>query len=102
MLNIGKTGIFCKSVTGKVNRKSKVERKDRKSRKIFKNSSSAYRKFHNTTSILLAMRDNITHATSKDKVTMAILADFSKAFDAVAYESALKLHERDFSKSWYW
>lgn len=59
-------------------------------RAILKNLSSAYRKGHNTTTVLLAMRDDIIHAMSKGEVTMAILADFSKAFDTVAYETVLQ------------
>jgi hypothetical protein len=67
---------------------------------ILKNSSSAYRKGHNTTTVLLAMRDDIIHAMSKGEVTMAILADFSKAFHTVAYETVLKkLRGQGFSKS---
>jgi hypothetical protein len=65
-----------------------------------KNSPSAYRKGHNTTTVLPAMRDDIIHAMSKGEVTMAILADFSKAFDTVAYETVLKkLRGQGFSKS---
>ena len=46
------------------------------------------------------MRDDIIHAMSKGEVTMAILADFSKAFDTVAYETVLKkLRGQVFSKS---
>ena len=67
---------------------------------ILKNTSSAYRKGHNTTSVLLAVRDDIIRAMSKGEVTMAVLADFSKAFDTVAYEIVLnKLHKQGFSKS---
>jgi hypothetical protein len=67
---------------------------------ILKNSSRAYRKGHNTTTVLLAMRDVIIHAMNKGEVTMAILADFSKAFDTVAYETVLKkLRGHGFSKS---
>ena len=40
--------------------------------RILKNSSSAYRKGHNTTTVLPAMRDDIIHAMSKGEVTMAI------------------------------
>jgi hypothetical protein len=46
------------------------------------------------------MRDVIIHAMNKGEVTMAILADFSKAFDTVAYETVLKkLRGHGFSKS---
>ena len=46
---------------------------------ILKESLGAYRKGHSTTTVLLAMRDNILHSIKRGEVTMAILADFSKA-----------------------
>ena len=59
---------------------------------------STYSKEHNTTTVLLAMRDDILRAMQRE-VTMAVLADYSKAFDAVAYETVLrKLHGLGFSK----
>ena len=46
------------------------------------------------------MKDNITCAVKSGEVTLAILADFSKAFDTVAYKTVLnKLHHLGFSKS---
>ena len=59
---------------------------------------STYSKEHNTTTVLLAMRDDILRATQRE-VTIAVLADYSKAFDTVAYETVLrKLHGLGFSK----
>ena len=47
------------------------------------------------------MRDNILHSMKRGGVTMAILADFSKAFDTVAYKTVLKkMHKVGFSKSY--
>ena len=41
------------------------------------------------------------HSMKRGEVTMAILADFSKAFDTVAYEIVLKkMHKVGFSKSY--
>ena len=57
---------------------------------ILKESLGAYGKGHSTTTVLLAMRDNILHSVKRGEATMAILADFSKAFDTVAYETVLK------------
>jgi hypothetical protein len=50
---------------------------------VLKDLVSAYRKGHTTTSVLLAMKDDILHGMKKGEVTMAVLADFSKAFDTV-------------------
>ena len=62
---------------------------------------SAYKKGHNTTTVLLAMRDDILQAMQRGEVTMAVLADFSKAFDTVAYETVLKkMHSIGFSKDY--
>lgn len=66
---------------------------------VLKESSSAY-KGHNTTTVLLAMRDDILRVMNREEITMAIMADFSKAFDTVAYGTVLKkLHKQEFSKS---
>ena len=68
---------------------------------IFKESLGAYGKGHSTTTVLLAMRDNILHSVKRGEVTMAILADFSKAFDTVTYETVLKkMQKLGFSKSY--
>ena len=65
---------------------------------------SAYRKSHSTTTTLLAIRDDITHdilkAMNRGEVTIAIMEDFSKAFDTVVCETFLcKLRKLGFSKS---
>jgi len=68
---------------------------------ILKDSMSAYRKGHNTTTVLLAMRDDILRAIQRGEVTMAVLADYSKAFDTVAYKTVLKkMHSIGFSKDY--
>ena len=46
------------------------------------------------------MKDDIACAMKRGEVTMIVLADFSKAFDTVAFETVLKkLHALGFSKS---
>ena len=45
-----------------------------------KSSVCAYRKGHSTTTALLTMKD-ITRTFKRGVATLAILADFSKAFD---------------------
>lgn len=62
---------------------------------------SAYRRGHNTTTVMLAMRDDIQRAMKRGEITIAVLADFSKAFDTVSYPIVLrKLHSQGFSKDY--
>ncbi len=66
---------------------------------VLKESVSSYRRGHNTTAVMLAMRDDIHQAMKRREVTIAVLADFSKAFDTVSYTTILrKLHRQGFSK----
>ena len=46
---------------------------------------SKFRKCHLTTTLLLKLRDNIKNAMKNGEVTIAIFADFSKAFYTVDY-----------------
>ena len=55
-------------------------------------NNNAYRRGHSTTT-----RDDILRAMKRGKVTIAVLADFSKAFDTVAYQTVLsKLHGMEY------
>ena len=66
---------------------------------ILEPNISAYRKGHSTTTAMLPMRDDIIAAMNKGEITIAVMADFSKAFHTVAYETVLqKLHQFGFSK----
>ena len=68
---------------------------------VLKESVSAYRRDHNTTTVMIAMRDDIQRAMQRGEVTIAVLADFSKAFDTVSYPTVLrKLHSQGFSKNY--
>ena len=68
---------------------------------VLNQSISAYRKGHNTTTVMLAMRDDIQRAMKRGEVTIAVLADFSKAFVTVSYSTILrKLHSQGFSKEY--
>ena len=59
----------------------------------------AYLKGHSTTTAMLAMRDDTIAAMNKGEITIAVMADFPKAFDTVAYGIVLqKLHHFGFSK----
>ena len=54
---------------------------------VFHPNISAYRKCHSATTTMLAIRDDILKAMKRGEVTIAVMADFSKAFDTVAYET---------------
>ena len=67
---------------------------------VLKDNGSAYRKGHSTMTTMLAIKDDIIRAMKSGEVTLAVLADFSKEFDTVAYEIVLtKLHDLGFPKS---
>ena len=60
---------------------------------------SGFRKCHSTTTLLLKLKDNIKNAMRKGEITLAIFADFSKAFDTVDYKILLThLNQLGFSK----
>ena len=60
---------------------------------------SGFRKGHSTTTILLKIRDDIKHAMNIREVTLALLIDYSKAFDTI-YQNILleKLLKFNFSR----
>ena len=50
---------------------------------LYTTTQSCFRKGHSTTTILLKIRDDIKRAVNKSEVTLAILIDYSKAFDTI-------------------
>ena len=52
---------------------------------IYSNNQSGFRKNHSTNTLLMKMKDDILNALEKGEVTIAVLTDFSKAFDTVDY-----------------
>ena len=56
---------------------------------IYFSTQAGYRRNYSTNTILIKMRD-ILNAMNKGEVTLSILADFSKAFDAVDYTVLIK------------
>ena len=67
---------------------------------IYDSKQSGFRKGHSTSTVLLKLKDDIRIAMSQGEVTLAILADFSKAFDTVDYQILLRqLHQLGFSKN---
>ena len=69
-------------------------------RTVYSPNQAGFRKGHSTTTILLKLKSDIKSAMKKGEVTLAVFADFSKAFDTVDYPTLFKnLHELGFSKS---
>ena len=67
---------------------------------VLADTLSSFRKGHSTSTVLLGMRDDLIKAMKKGEVTLMVLADFSKAFDTVPYETLIsKLSSLGFSKS---
>ena len=67
---------------------------------IYKSTQSGYRPGHSCITLLLELRDDIQKAMNRGEITVAVLADYSKAFDTVDYRILLsKLHNLNFSES---
>ena len=59
------------------------------SRAIYLEMQSGFRKSHSTITLLLKLKDDIKNAMQRGEVTLAVFADFSKAFDTVDYKILL-------------
>ena len=54
---------------------------------------------HSTYTVAIKLRDDILKVTNKDQITLAVMVDYSKAFDTVDYEiSITKMHHLNFEK----
>lgn len=61
---------------------------------------SGFRKGHCTITSCTKLKNDIVTAMHRGEITLAVMADFSKAFDTVDYESLItKLHQLKFSKA---
>lgn len=60
---------------------------------IYSNTQSGFRKNHSLT-LLLKLKDGIVKAMNKSEVTLAIMADFLKAFDIINYETIIRKFQR--------
>ena len=49
---------------------------------LYKETQTGFRKGHSTTTTLLKFKDDITKAMKRGEITLAIFADYSKAFDS--------------------
>ena len=67
---------------------------------VYSKNQPGFRKNHSTNTLLIKMRDDILNAQDRGEVTIAVLTDFSKAFDTVDFDALLqKLHKLNFSKA---
>ena len=65
-----------------------------------KDTTCGFRRNHSTTTALIKIRDDIIKSMQKGEITLAVFADFSKAFDTVDFSTILmKLNKLGFSKS---
>ena len=61
---------------------------------------SSFRKGHSTTTALLGIKDDIRRAMKKGEISLMLLADHSKAFDAMCFETTIqKFYKLGFSKT---
>lgn len=60
------------------------------SRTLLKENISGFRKGHSTTTVLLGIRDDITHAMKQGEITLMVMANFPKAFDTIKFKTVLK------------
>ena len=66
---------------------------------IYNTTQSGFRRGHSCETILLKLRDDIYQAMDNGEVTVAVAADYSKAFDIVNYQKLIQqLHQLNFSK----
>ena len=67
---------------------------------IYHPQQSGFRKGHSTTTTLLKLKDEIVTSMKEGEITLAVFADFSKAFDTVDYPTLIiQLHQLGFSKT---
>ena len=65
---------------------------------LLKSTVTGYRKGHSTGTTLLKFRDDIKKAMKSGDITLAMLVDFSKAFDTITHDKVItKLHKLGFS-----
>ena len=67
---------------------------------LLSNCQTGFRKGHCTITTCIKIKNDIIKAMDRGEVTLAVMADFSKAFDTVDFEILLKkLHDLNLSKS---
>ena len=67
---------------------------------VYKDTMSGFRSNHSTDTLLLKIRDDIIKSMNHGEITLAVLADYSKAFDTMNFAKLIpKLHKIGFSKN---
>ena len=67
---------------------------------LYQNTQHGFRKSRSTVTCLLKLRDDILRAMDRGEVTIAVFADYSKAFDTIDYNILIsKLAKLKFSKT---
>ena len=67
--------------------------------KLLSQHQSGFRKGHCTVTTCMKIKDDIIKAMNSGEITLSVMADFSKAFDTVDFETLIKkLHQLKFSK----
>ena len=71
---------------------------------IYHHYQSGYRKNHSTATLLAKLRDDIKEAMKASEITLAVVTDYSKAFDTIDFSVLIrKMHTLNFSKHFlYW
>ena len=70
---------------------------------IYKETVTGFRKNYGRNAALMKLRDDIRKAMKSSEVTLAVLVDFSKAFDTICHNLMIKkLHQLGFSKNFLW
>ena len=60
---------------------------------LLKETQSGFRKVHSIFTVGIKLKDGILKAMNKDEITLAVMVDYSKAFDTVDYEILItKIH----------
>ena len=68
--------------------------------RVLSEQQSGFRKGYCTVTTCLKIRDDILKAMDRGEVTLSVMADYSKAFDTVDYQTLIsKLHKAGFSKN---
>ena len=67
---------------------------------VYNQTQSGFRKGHSTSTILLKLRDAIKQAMNKSEITLAVMIDYSKAFDTIDHSIMVrKLRNLGFGSS---
>ena len=57
---------------------------------IYSKTQSRFRKHYSANTLLIRIRDDVLNALDRGEVTIAVMTDFSKAFDIVDYFTSIR------------